>query len=309
MAALLAGNGLALRDVSKLFYLNLFQPIAEMKAKHTGVDPPRSTPRPRRTRGIATARTRSSTCRPIAPRAVAARPMCSARREEGTRESPWCGRCGEDMLIDELEIASRVMPGLVKALSARDMMDLEASGGEVLARLFREQGEPAFLVPREMGGAGGSLLEMAQVLRVVGARCPSLSIMMTMHHHTVATFSRRGLSLPGGEAFLTRIAGARALVASAFAEGRPGADVLDSTVRCTRLEAGAGCKIVGCEEALLDDPPCGFRGGRRVGGRRVGGEEPRNRSGGHEPRRSAGARSGRRTSSLPRTAIASPSTA
>jgi alkylation response protein AidB-like acyl-CoA dehydrogenase len=149
------------------------------------------------------------------------------------------------MLIDELELASRVMPGLLRELSAMSVMDLEESGGAALVDLFRRQGVPAFLVPRELGGAGGSLLEMAQILRLVGARCPSLSIMMTMHHHSVAALSRGSLPIPGCGPLLQRIAGDRALVSSAFAEGRPGADILASTVLCTRLDAGPDFKVVG----------------------------------------------------------------
>src|SRR5262245_20364847 len=105
--------------------------------------------------------------------AVPATRTCSVRRRERTPECLSSAGCDGHMLIEELEIGSRVVPGLMKALSASDMMDLEASGGAVLAGLFREHGDPALLVPRDLGGGGGSLLEMAQVLRVVGARCPS----------------------------------------------------------------------------------------------------------------------------------------
>jgi alkylation response protein AidB-like acyl-CoA dehydrogenase len=159
-----------------------------------------------------------------------------------------CSGRDDAMLIDELEVASRVMPGLAQALSARGLMDLEASGGEVLAGILREHGEPAYLVSRDLGGSGGSLLEISQILRVVGARCPSLSIMMTMHHHTVATFARGCVPLRGSDAVLRRVVGERALVASAFAEGRPVKDVLESNVQCTRLDAGAGFRIAGTKK-------------------------------------------------------------
>ncbi|HEV7673034.1 MAG TPA: acyl-CoA dehydrogenase family protein [Candidatus Angelobacter sp.] len=152
------------------------------------------------------------------------------------------------MLIDELKIASKRMPELVKALSTRDMMDLENSGSESVTGLLRAHGAPEFLVPRDLGGGGGSLLEITQIMRVVGSRCPSLSIMMTMHHHTVAAIARGMSSLSGGAACLKRVARERALVASAFAEGRPGADTLDSTVRCTQLDGGAGFRVVGSKK-------------------------------------------------------------
>jgi alkylation response protein AidB-like acyl-CoA dehydrogenase len=151
------------------------------------------------------------------------------------------------MLIEEVEVASRVMPGLVSALSATPMMDLEDSGAAALAALFRAHGEPGFLVPADLGGRGGSLLEMVHVLRVVGARCPSLSIMMTMHHHVVAAFACKSITVRAGRALLRRVATERALVASAFAEGRPGADVLDSTVQCSRVD-GTTFSVVGAKK-------------------------------------------------------------
>lgn len=151
------------------------------------------------------------------------------------------------MLIEEMEVASRMTPGLVEALSGTTMMELEESGGAALAALFRTHGEPGLLVPRDLGGRAASLLRMVQVLRVVGARCPSLAIMMTMHHHSVAALARGSIPVGGSERLLRRVAGEGALVASAFAEGRPGSDILDSTVTCTRLQEEPGFRIDGAK--------------------------------------------------------------
>jgi alkylation response protein AidB-like acyl-CoA dehydrogenase len=151
------------------------------------------------------------------------------------------------MLIDELEVASRFVPHLQKVFSERSLMELERSGGRILAEVFRERGEPAFLVPKSLGGGGGSLLELAQILRLVGARCPSLSIMMTMHHHAVGAFSRDSIAIPASGRLLERVAGERALVATAFAEGRPGSDILDSTVECMPLDDGSSFRVTGAK--------------------------------------------------------------
>lgn len=161
------------------------------------------------------------------------------------------------MLMEELEVASRVMPGLVAAFARTSLMDLEAGGARALADLFRECGDPGFVVAQELGGRGGRLQELAQVLRVVGARCPSLSIMMTMHHHVVASFARRGIAVRASKALLERVARERTLVGSAFAEGRPGSDVLDSTVRCTPAESG-GYRIDGVKKPCTLTHHAGF---------------------------------------------------
>jgi len=148
------------------------------------------------------------------------------------------------MLIDEQEIAARTMPALFDALEAGSLIDFESRTAADLCALFREHGHPGFLVSSALGGDGGKLIEIAHVLRLVGARCPSLAIMMTMHHHSVAGLARGDVALAAREALLTRVAGG-ALVASAFAEGRPGSDILDSTVRCTPVDGGKSFAVAG----------------------------------------------------------------
>ena len=148
------------------------------------------------------------------------------------------------MLIDEMELASRWVPGLVETFSEKGLMELEEGGSRALRDLFRERGRPDFLVPRDHGGGGGSLFELAHVLRLVGARSPSLALMMTMHHHSLGAFARGNVAMACSDAFLTRVVEDGAIVASGFAEGRPGADILDSTVECIRLDHG-GYRVTG----------------------------------------------------------------
>lgn len=177
-------------------------------------------------------------------------------------------------MIDEQEIASRAVPGLMQAFEAGGMMELEQSGGAALAALFREHGAPGFLVPREAGGSGGSLVDLAHVLRYVGSRCPSLAVMMTMHHHSVGGFARANtIPIRGGGALLQRVARERALVASAFSEGRPGTDILDSTVACTRVDAGfalSGVKKPCCMTHTADVAVVGVAAQLEDGGRSRG---------------------------------------
>lgn len=143
------------------------------------------------------------------------------------------------MLIDEAELATRYLPELAETLTGTGMLELEEAGPERLVSLFRERGGPGFLIPEERGGMGRSLLDLAQLLRWVGARCPSLAVMMTMHHHAVGAFARGAFAIDFGDRLLQRVARDGALVATAFAEGRPGVDILSSTVRCEPREDGS----------------------------------------------------------------------
>lgn len=136
------------------------------------------------------------------------------------------------MLSETLASARRLVPGLVEVFERRGLMELEQSGSAAIAQLFRDHGAPGLLIASASGGSGATLTDCVRVLRLVGARCPSLAIMMTMHGHSVAAFVHGAVPVGASESLLRRVAGERLLVASAFAEARPGADILDSTVRC-----------------------------------------------------------------------------
>ena len=149
------------------------------------------------------------------------------------------------MMIDEWRVLSGVAPALARVFAENSLLELEQSGAAHLAGLFREHGHPGFLIASDLGGRGGSAHEMAQLLRIVGARCPSLAIMMTMHQHAVAAFARGCIPILECERFLRRVAADRALVATAFAEGRPGADLLDSTVTCEPVPGAPMVRVSG----------------------------------------------------------------
>lgn len=138
------------------------------------------------------------------------------------------------MLNDERLALRRTLPELAQRLEAAELTALEAGGSETLSAWFRDHGWPDFLVPAGAGGRGRCLAELTPLFRAVAAACPSLAVMMLMHHHTVGAFCFDDIPLPAGADMLRRIAGENSLVASAFAESRPGVDLLDSSVTCRR---------------------------------------------------------------------------
>lgn len=140
------------------------------------------------------------------------------------------------MLSDERQALRRILPELAQRLADLDLTALEAAGSEQLSAWFREHGWPDFLVPASAGGRGRRLAELTPLFRAIAAACPSLAIMMLMHHHTVGAFCFDEIPLPAGADMLGRIAGEKSLVASAFAESRPSVDVLDSSVICRRQD-------------------------------------------------------------------------
>ncbi|WAL74780.1 acyl-CoA/acyl-ACP dehydrogenase [Kitasatospora sp. YST-16] len=119
-----------------------------------------------------------------------------------------------------------LMPGLDQALARHPLAELEQAPSPAIAA-FKAAGGPGLLVPAANSGAGASALQAVRVQRAVGARCPSLAVATTMHHFSVAGLAAAaeyGDGLAG--ALLESVAKQRLLLASAFAEGRPGRNIL-----------------------------------------------------------------------------------
>ncbi|MFJ4674343.1 acyl-CoA dehydrogenase [Kitasatospora sp. NPDC088783] len=119
-----------------------------------------------------------------------------------------------------------LMPGLDRALARHPLAELEQAPSPAIAA-FKEAGGPGLLVPAAHSGAGASALQAVRVQRAVGARCPSLAVATTMHHFSVAGLVEAAEYSDGPEGMLLEtVAKQRLLVASAFAEGRPGRNIL-----------------------------------------------------------------------------------
>lgn len=127
-----------------------------------------------------------------------------------------------------------LLPGLDQALTRYPLEELETSPSPAMAE-FRAAGGPALLVPEVNGGLGATALEAVRVQRAVGARAPSLAVATTMHHFSIAGLAATAPYGTGAEALLlAAIAKDRLLVASGFAEGRPGQNILAPHITAER---------------------------------------------------------------------------
>ncbi|MFJ4785217.1 acyl-CoA dehydrogenase [Streptomyces sp. NPDC088794] len=138
------------------------------------------------------------------------------------------------------EALDTLLPGLAPTLSDVPLQVLESPGGPGLDA-FRKSGGPGLLVPGAYGGAGAGALRATRVSRALGALSPSLGVATAMHNFSVASLVALVASADasGLEWMLIEgIARDRLLVASAFAEGRPGAGILDSAVKARPAEGG-----------------------------------------------------------------------
>src|SRR6266545_7977660 len=145
---------------------------------------------------------------------------------------------GMEFLGKERATLEELLPGLDKALAEVALAVLEKPGGPAI-RAFREAGGPGLLVPAEHAGLGADPVQAVRVQRAIGARCPSLAVATTMHHFSVATLVETSRLSTGFEwALLEGIAEQGLLVASGFAEGRPGQGILAPTVQAMRVDGG-----------------------------------------------------------------------
>ncbi|WP_339519480.1 acyl-CoA dehydrogenase family protein [Pseudomonas proteolytica] len=141
-------------------------------------------------------------------------------------------------LHEERNTAFEWMPEMAAALETASLLDLERGNPQQLANMFRTLGHPALTIAKELGGAGASASSVAKLHTWVGAHCPSLAIMMTMHHHTVAGMMAARQFFPDIQGLLGLIARDNLLVASGFAEGRTNAPILESTMTVEKTLGG-----------------------------------------------------------------------
>ncbi|MFD6289670.1 acyl-CoA dehydrogenase [Streptomyces sp. NPDC060205] len=138
------------------------------------------------------------------------------------------------------ETCEAFLPGLLDKLDDLPLAELEAPGSPALDH-FRACGGPGLVIPTRYHGGGADPLQALAVVRAVGAHSPSLAVATTMHHFSVATLFTLADSVQrsGMEwALLEGIAEQGLLVASGFAEGRPGQGILAPTVRAEAVDGG-----------------------------------------------------------------------
>jgi alkylation response protein AidB-like acyl-CoA dehydrogenase len=132
------------------------------------------------------------------------------------------------------------LPGLLGDLGQLPLEQLEAPGNPGI-EAFRARGGAALVIPKAYTGSGASPLEILRVVRAIGAHAPSTAVATTMHHFSVATlFALADSAASSGMewALLESIAEQKLLVASGFAEGRPGQGILAPTMSAARAPGG-----------------------------------------------------------------------
>ena len=124
---------------------------------------------------------------------------------------------------DLIETARRV--GSDVAGPAAAAVDREARfPGEAIAAL-REAGMLGAFVPTELGGAGATISEIAEICETLGRFCASTAMIFAMHQIEVACLVRHALGTPFFRGYLADVARQQRLIASATSEVGVGGDL------------------------------------------------------------------------------------
>ena len=147
-------------------------------------------------------------------------------------------RVGADV---ELLEASRTIAHDVSARFA-DAVDREARFPIETLVAAREHGLLSAVVPRELGGLGATMRDLAESCAIMGQACGSSAMVLAMHHIQVACLVRHARGSAFFEQYLRRLADEQLLLASVTSEVGIGGDTRSS--RCAVARANGRFTLV-----------------------------------------------------------------
>jgi acyl-CoA dehydrogenase len=92
-------------------------------------------------------------------------------------------------------------------------------------------------VPREFGGEGAGISDVADVCYALGRACASTAMIYAMHQTKIACVTRHGAGGAWHQRLLRRLCSEQMLLASSTTEGERGGDVRNSAARIERNDA------------------------------------------------------------------------
>lgn len=136
-----------------------------------------------------------------------------------------------ESLTSRVEKVARVAAAHAAAVDRESRLPQEAIAALRDARLL------GIAVPREFGGEGASISDVADICYALGRACASTAMIYAMHQTKVACITRHGRSSGWHQLLLRRICGEQMLLASSTTEGDRGGDIRNSTAAVERQDA------------------------------------------------------------------------
>lgn len=140
----------------------------------------------------------------------------------------------------EIDIFNNFFPGLSQVYGALNFEEKEKRNSRIF-EIYKEFNGPKLVVEKKLGGMGVSASDAVSIHRILGTISPSLALGASMHNFTVAFIDKLSKNKTYElfcQDLLTQVAGNNYILASGFAEGRPGANIMDASVKAVEVEDG-----------------------------------------------------------------------
>jgi alkylation response protein AidB-like acyl-CoA dehydrogenase len=137
-------------------------------------------------------------------------------------------------------LCDKLLPGLRSTLADIPLAELETEDSPAI-EIFRAHGGTNLMVPAVYGGLDASALDAARVVRALGAVAPSMTVATMMHHFSLGTLFAVAETVKDSgleDILLRRVVEDRMLVASGFAEGRPGRGIFTPAMTAQPVDGG-----------------------------------------------------------------------
>jgi acyl-CoA dehydrogenase len=136
-----------------------------------------------------------------------------------------------ESLSSRVEKVARVAAAHASAVDSESRLPQEAIAA------LREAHLLGVAVPREFGGEGASVADVADICYALGRACSSTAMIYAMHQTKVACIVRHGRGSAWHQLLLRRICGEQMLLASSTTEGDRGGDIRNSAAAVERHDA------------------------------------------------------------------------
>lgn len=138
-------------------------------------------------------------------------------------------------ISDDLKMRTRAAAAI--ATDHAEAVDREGRFPAEAFEAMRDRSLLSVMVPREHGGEGASLREVADICYALGRACASTGMIYAMHQTKLACIIRHGLKAPWHENLLRQVCEKQLLMASSTTEGQGGGNIRSSAAAIERQGA------------------------------------------------------------------------
>jgi acyl-CoA dehydrogenase len=136
--------------------------------------------------------------------------------------------------MNAVDLRSRIEKVAAVAAAHATAVDRESRFPQEAIAAARAERLLGIAVPRELGGEGAGIAEIADVCYALGRACASTAMIYAMHQTKVACIVRHGQGNAWHQLLLRRLANEQLLLASSTTEGQSGGNVRNSSAPIER---------------------------------------------------------------------------